>query len=153
MSGRTPLLVLLALTAASVDAPAQEPGPGDPTTVFASGFTAPCRMEFDSEGDLFVKDGAVMDDALFLQPGGNACFPHQPDEPLFQNACTDASQHMRAGLAFENDAVDTRLLKQEGQKQPRGPSADYGDLCLHDGGSTGGVPWVWKVSMVLRPQA
>jgi hypothetical protein len=52
--------VLLALTAASVDAPAQEPGPGDPTTVFASGFTAPCRMEFDSEGDLFVKDGAVI---------------------------------------------------------------------------------------------
>lgn len=60
MSGRTPLLVLLALTAASVEAPAQEPGPGDPTTVFASGFTAPCRIEFNSEGDMFVKDGAVI---------------------------------------------------------------------------------------------
>lgn len=60
MSGRLPLLVLLALTAASVDAPAQEPGPGDPTTVFATGFAAPCRMEFDSAGDLFVKDGAVI---------------------------------------------------------------------------------------------
>ncbi len=83
-----------------------------------------------------------MEDALFLQSAGDSCFPHQTDQTLFQNTCADAAQNVLARLTLEDDAVDTRLLEQEGQEQTRRPSADYGHLRPHDGGSTGGVPWV-----------
>lgn len=63
MYGRTSLLVLLALTKVPAYGLAQDPGPGDPTTVFASGFSWPCRMAFDGNGDLFVNDR--VDEAVY----------------------------------------------------------------------------------------
>lgn len=69
MRGRISILVLLALTAVSAHGLAQGPGPGDPTTVFASGFSWPCRMAFDANGNLFVNDR--IDEAVYsLAPDG-----------------------------------------------------------------------------------
>jgi hypothetical protein len=47
-----PLLVLIA-TGAAISATL---GPGDPTSVFVSGFTTPCRTSFDGAGNLYVVD-------------------------------------------------------------------------------------------------
>jgi len=96
MSGRTPLLVLLALTAASVDAPAQEPGPGDPTTIFVTGFSEPCRTEFNSEGDLFVKDGAVI---YRVAPDGSS---------------TVFTEEVPDGRGFTFDAFDDMIVPSPG---------------------------------------
>ncbi|KPK59518.1 MAG: hypothetical protein AMS21_09910 [Gemmatimonas sp. SG8_38_2] len=59
MSRRAAVLIALMLAAGAVVGLAQALGPGDPTTVFASGFTNPCRMAFDASGDLFVADLTV----------------------------------------------------------------------------------------------
>ena len=59
MSRRAALAIALMLAVGAVMGLAQALGPGDPTTVFASGFTNPCRMAFDASGDLFVADLGV----------------------------------------------------------------------------------------------
>ncbi len=59
MSRNATLWILLMLAASAVTAATQALGPGDPTTIFASGFTNPCRMAFDASGDLYVADLAA----------------------------------------------------------------------------------------------
>ena len=76
----------------------------------------------------------------------------QVDGALLEHAGTDARLDVLAAAALEHDRLDARPFEQARQRQPRRPRADDADLRPH-GGSTGGVPYVWKLSIVLTPQA
>lgn len=56
MSKKALLLITLMVAAGAVAGLARALGPGDPTTVVASGFDRPCRIVFDASGDLLIAE-------------------------------------------------------------------------------------------------
>ena len=73
MSRRAALSIALMLAAGAVVGLAQALGPGDPTTVFASGFTNPCRVAFDATGNLYVAE-VTLDTIYQVAPDGTRSF-------------------------------------------------------------------------------
>jgi len=70
---------------------------------------------------------------LGMQAIGTTGLFQQADKPLFQNTGTDAAQHIVAGLAFQDDAVDAARRQKLRQQQTRRPAADDGHLRFHLG--------------------
>jgi len=56
-------------------------GPGDPTPVFVSGFTTPCRTSFDGEGNLYVVDLPVSTIYKVTPDGSTSVFTDQISTP------------------------------------------------------------------------
>ena len=95
---------------------------------------------------------AAVDDPLAVEPRCNSQLAEEVDGALLEHARTDARLDVFAAAALEHDRLDARPFEQTRQRQPRRPCADDADLRPH-GVSTGGVPYVWKLSIVLTPQA
>ena len=90
-------------------------------------------LEVDAEKVIAIgNQRAVMDKAFFLHPFAYTGLVHHLDHAGFQNACTDAAQHIILGLAFEDDRVDALSVQKLAQKQAGWPAADNGDLSAHD---------------------
>ena len=75
MRARAAVLAAALLAAGSNATLAQ--GPGDPTTVFADGFTLPCRIAFDSVGNLLVAETALGEIWSVDPAGGRTLFTDQ----------------------------------------------------------------------------
>jgi hypothetical protein len=61
-----------------------------------------------------------------MEPVGATGLFHQLDEPLFEDAGTDAAENIVLGLALQHDAVDAAPVKQLRQEQAGRPTAyDY----------------------------
>ena len=73
--------VLAAAFLATASGPALAQGPGDPTTVFADGFNLPCRMAFDSVGNLFVAELALGEIWSVAPSGSRTLFTDQIPDP------------------------------------------------------------------------
>jgi len=79
MRARVAVLTAAFLVAGSSAAPAQ--GPGDPTTVFADGLGAACRMAFDSVGNLLVASLNTGEIWSIDPAGGVTLFTDQVPDP------------------------------------------------------------------------
>lgn len=79
MRARVAVLAAAFLATASSPVPAQ--GPGDPTTVFADGLGAVCRMAFDSVGNLLVATISTGEIRSIDPAGGLTLFTDQVPDP------------------------------------------------------------------------
>ena len=73
--------VLSAAFLAAGPSPIPAQGPGDPTTVFADGFDLPCRMAFDSVGNLLVAELALGEIWSVAPSGSRTMFTDQIPDP------------------------------------------------------------------------
>jgi hypothetical protein len=80
MSRRVALLAALLLVPSAVVGLTQALGPGDPTTIFVSGFTNPCRTTFDSSGNLYVAE-LPLDTIYKVTPDGTRSFFAEVTDP------------------------------------------------------------------------
>ena len=89
-------------------------------------------VEIDPELRVAIGDDrALMGKALAVHAVARACLPQQIGGAGFQNARTDAAQHIIAGLAFEDDGVDALTVQELAEQKPRGAAADDADLSAH----------------------
>ena len=78
---RARVAVLAAAFLAAGSSPVFAQGPGDPTTVFAEGLGAACRMAFDSVGNLLVANINVGEIRRIEPAGGLTLFTDQIPDP------------------------------------------------------------------------
>src|SRR5688572_17187902 len=83
---------------------------------------------------------AVMDQAFAMHAGAAARFIDQSHRALFKHPGTYAAQHMLAGMAFQDDIVDTGLQQQLAEQQAGGACADDCHLCPL-GHEVRPIPW------------
>lgn len=81
-------------------------------------------MALSSEENL----DAAMHEAFAVHSAAYARFVHDVDASLLENAGTDATEHVLAGHALKDDCIDTGLVQQLTEQQPRRTRADDGDL-------------------------
>ncbi len=74
---------------------------------------------------------AVVHQAVAVHAAADARLVEQVHRDLFDHAGADAAEHVLAGLALENDVVDTVLMKELAEQQSRRARPDNGDLGAH----------------------
>lgn len=136
MSRRAALLIALMLAASAVVGLAQALGPGDPTTVFASGFTNPCRMAFDASGDLFVAEIALGQIYRVAPDGTRSLFNEDVPDP--RGVTFDA---------FGNLLVTSRNDSAVYKISPNGQAAKFFDVVGASGITIGLDGSIWLAAV------
>jgi sugar lactone lactonase YvrE len=139
MRARAAVLAATFLVAGSSAVLAQ--GPGDPTTVFADGFDAACRMAFDSVGNLLVVNGGAGEIWRVDPSGGRTLFTDQIPDPRW--VAFDAFGWLL--VTSHTDSVVYRI-------SPQGDLTEFVELAGGVGAVTGpdGSIWVGAVDTLFH---
>jgi hypothetical protein len=66
-----------------------------------------------------------------VHAGADASLVEKIYGDLFDDAGTDAAEHVFAGLPFQDDVIDAVLVQELAEQQSRWAGADDGDLGSH----------------------
>ena len=92
-------------------------------------------LEVDPKDRALVRDKRpFVDDALALQPVGDACLAQQVDDPALQHAGPDPGQNVILRAPLQYHRLDPAEVQELAQQQPGRPSADDDDLHPHQAG-------------------
>jgi len=76
---------------------------------------------------------ALVHEAFFMHAGPGASLVEKIYRGLFDDAGTDAVEHVFAGLPFQDDVIDAVLVQELAEQQSRWAGADDGDAAVGSG--------------------
>ncbi len=74
---------------------------------------------------------AMVDQALLVHPGADACLVEQVLRDLLDDAGAYAAEHVVLAALLDDDGVDAGLVQQLAEQQARRAGADDRDLRTH----------------------